>query len=50
MTHVRKEKTWIGRIYAALIESSAAAVALHYDAPWSRSQGKRSDESAARAA
>ena len=41
MTYVYREKTWIGRIYAALIESSAAAVALHYDAPWDRPQAKR---------
>jgi hypothetical protein len=45
MNHVRTETTWIGRIYAALIESSAAAVALHYDAPWDRPQAKRADRS-----
>lgn len=43
MTHVRNEKTWIGRLYAAVIETSATAVAVHYAAPWNRPQSERRD-------
>lgn len=40
MTPNRNESTWIGRLYAALIEASATAVAVHYDAPWNRERTK----------
>jgi len=41
MTHIHAESNWIGRLCAALIEASAAAVAVHYDAPWTRARHRR---------
>jgi hypothetical protein len=46
MTHVRSESNWIGWLYAALIDASAAAVAVHYDAPWQRVPSGRADRRA----
>ncbi|WP_156420405.1 MULTISPECIES: hypothetical protein [unclassified Sphingopyxis] len=46
MTHARSETTWIGRLYAALIEASAAAVAVHYNAPWQRVPSGRANRRA----
>lgn len=40
MTHARTESTWIARLYAALVEVSATAVAVHYDAPWNPAPGR----------
>ncbi|WP_156878267.1 hypothetical protein [Sphingopyxis sp. QXT-31] len=41
MTHARNESNWIARLYAALVEASATAVAVHYDAPWKRANCDR---------
>jgi hypothetical protein len=41
MTHPTNESNWINRLFAAVIETSATAVAVHYAAPWNRPQGKR---------
>jgi hypothetical protein len=46
MTHVRSETTWIGRLYAAVIETSVIAVAVHYAAPWNPALGKRASHRA----
>lgn len=43
MTHFTNESNWISRLVAAVIETSATAVAVHYAAPWNRPQGKRAD-------
>ena len=40
MTH-NNESNWINRLFAAMIETSETAVAVHYAAPWNRSQAKR---------
>jgi len=36
MTRTRSESSWISRLWAAVIEASTAAVAIHYAAPWKR--------------
>lgn len=46
MTHVRSQKNWIGRLYAAVIETSVIAVAVHYAAPWNPALGKRASHRA----
>jgi len=46
MTPNRNESTWIGRLYAALIEASATAIAVHYDAPWNRPDRERAGRNA----
>ncbi len=46
MTHFTNESNWISRLFAAVIETSATAVAVHYAAPWNRPQGKRTDRNA----
>jgi hypothetical protein len=40
MTH-SNESNWINRLFAAMIETSETAVAVHYAAPWNRPQDKR---------
>ena len=30
------ETNWLSRVWAAMTEASAAAVAIHYAAPWKR--------------
>ncbi|QNO29261.1 hypothetical protein EEB18_010175 [Sphingopyxis sp. OPL5] len=44
MTHTTNETNWINRLFAAMIETSATAVAVHYAAPWNdAARGKRTD-------
>lgn len=40
MTH-NSESNWINRLFAAMIETSETAVAVHYAAPWNRPHVKR---------
>lgn len=34
MTRTAPEPNWIQRLWTSVIEASAAAVAVHYRAPW----------------
>ena len=44
MANHTTESNWINRLLAAVIDTSATAVAVHYAAPWNRPQGKRASE------
>ena len=37
------ESNWINRLLAAVIDTSATAVAVHYAAPWNQPHSKRAD-------
>ncbi|MGQ2929283.1 MAG: hypothetical protein ACT6Q3_02330 [Sphingopyxis sp.] len=43
MANHTTESNWINRFFAAVIDTSATAVAVHYAAPWNRPQGKPAD-------
>lgn len=46
MTQATNESNWINRLFAAVIETSETAVAVHYAAPWTRASGKCTDNGA----
>lgn len=41
MTRITPEASWIQRIWSTIVETSAAAVAVHYRAPWERAPAAR---------
>lgn len=48
MTRNTPETRWIARIWAAAVETSEAAVAIHYSAPWQRTAAPQLPERTAR--
>lgn len=40
MTRITSESSWLQRFWSAVVETSAAAVAVHYRAPWNRSAAR----------
>lgn len=41
MANHTTESNWINRFFAAVLETSATAVAVHYAAPWKSPQTSR---------
>lgn len=48
MTRNSPETRWIARVWAATVETSATAVAIHYSAPWQSVAAPRVPERTAR--
>ncbi|WP_275541954.1 hypothetical protein [Sphingopyxis lindanitolerans] len=40
MARVTPETNWLQRLWSSVIEASAAAVAVHYHAPWGRATSR----------